>query len=1154
MKFTNVRLVGFKSFVEPTDFEIREGLTGIVGPNGCGKSNLLEALRWVMGATSAKALRGEGMDSVIFSGTSMRPARNWAEVILTLDNSDRSAPAEYNDAETLEVSRRIIRKEEGTQSIYRINAKEVRAKDVQLLFADASTGAHSPAMVRQGQIGELISAKPRDRRRILEEAAGIAGLHSRRHEAELRLRAAETNLARLDDVVAQLAIQLDGLKRQARQASRYKALSAEIRKTEAILWHLRRKAAKAAIDERQTAVSAAATHADQRTQAAAAAATARTEAAAALPKLREAEAEAAARLRHMTVTRDGIDREKAQVLSRRDDLGRRLEQIRADLQREQATIAATGETMTRLQEEEAELAAEAEKSDANGDELKRRLSATETALQEAETKLAEATSMAADLSARRRQFERIVRDETERLTRLEGQLAEIERETAALASSDATREIEALTAAVATAQADTEAGEAAANAADEAVTAAREALEATRGPAGEAERDLKALETEHHTLARVLAVDDGALWPPLIDSVTVDPGFEAALGAAFGEDLDHPAEEGAAIHWREVKRDAADPALPEGARPMSEVVRAPAVLARALEQIGLVEANDGARLQVLLKPGQRLVSKSGDLWRWDGFTAAADAPTAAAKRLEQRNRVAELEREIEAAKDRLEATRTAVADADAAAKTAAEQATAARETWRGAQARLSEATEKRAAAERKASQDTARVSALAEARVRLTHSIEESQAAKAEAVTGLESLAGEDELNNRIERLRAETSTARGGYAEARSAVETHAREAELRASRAERIAAERQRWDERLADGDKHINTLTNRETEIRAEWASLEEVPATLDKKRAVLAREIEGAEANRKAAADALAQGETALAEADRAAKEADEALAGAREAKAREEATLEGLKQRLADLEDSIEEALERPAAQALAVAGLEDDTELPPVDKVEADHERYKRDRDRLGSVNLRAEEEMREIETRHDGLVSERSDLEAAIQRLRGAISGLNKEGRERLLAAFEVVNGHFQTLYTRLFGGGAAELQLTESDDPLEAGLEIIARPPGKRPTTLTLLSGGEQALTATALIFAVFLTNPAPICVLDEVDAPLDDANVERFCDLVQEIARTTETRFLVITHNPITMARMDRLFGVTMAERGVSQLVSVDFGGAMELREAG
>ena len=1151
MKLTRLRIVGFKSFVDPSEIHIEPGLTGIVGPNGCGKSNLVEAVRWVMGESSHKSMRASGMDDVIFSGSANRPSRNSAEVSMVIDNVDRRAPAQFNDDDALEVTRRIERE---AGSAYKINSRDVRARDVQLLFADASTGAHSPAMVRQGQIGELIAAKPRARRKILEEAAGIAGLHSRRHEAELRLRGAEQNLLRLEDVIGQLAIQLDGLRRQARQAARYKVLSADIRKTEAILWNLRHKAAKQAIAERQALVTEAIGTVAAATQAAAASATARTEAAAALPRLRDKEAEAAARLRHMITVREGLDREKAEAEKRRADLNARLDQLGADIEREKATIAATDETLVRLKEEEADLDAEIARAGGNREDLERRLSVTETALKDSEARLSEATSAAADLTARRRQFERSLREAADKIDNRRRQLADVEREAEGLAASDLAREIEALAAAVSQAQATADQAEANANTADQALAAARDAVETRRPAVADIERDLKGLETEHDTLARVLQVDAGALWPPLIDKVTVKPGFEAALGAAFGEDLDHSSEEGAAIHWRDIAIPADDPALPEGATPLSSVVTAPAVLGRALAQIGLVAPDDGPRLQSALKPGQRLVSRSGDLWRWDGLTAAADAPTPAAKRLEQRNRIADLDREIDDARTRLDAARSALAQSETEARAANETASSARQAWRAAQTEVAQTSDRRAAAERKAAQDTARASALEEARTRLTQSITEAEAARKEAETGLSALAGEQDLAERIDTLKAETETARGRYAEARSAVETQAREAEMRASRAKRIAAEKQRWTDRMADGDKHLHTLHDREAKIRAEWAGLETVPATLDRKRAALAEEIDAAEAARKQAADDLATGETGLNDADRTTREADAALANAREAKAREEATLEGLTQRLSDLEEAIVEALDRPAAEALAIAGLDSDADLPDAETLEARHEKLKHDRDRLGTVNLRAEEEMREIGEQHDGLVAERTDLEGAIQRLRQAISGLNREGRERLLGAFDTVNGHFQALFTRLFGGGAAELQLTESDDPLEAGLEIVARPPGKRPTTLTLLSGGEQALTATALIFAVFLTNPAPICVLDEVDAPLDDANVERFCDLVEEIARSTETRFLMITHNPITMARMDRLFGVTMAERGVSQLVSVDFGGAMELREAG
>ena len=414
-------------------------------------------------------------------------------------------------------------------------------------------------------------------------------------------------------------------------------------------------------------------------------------------------------------------------------------------------------------------------------------------------------------------------------------------------------------------------------------------------------------------------------------------------------------------------------------------------------------------------------------------------------------------------------------------------------------------------------------------------------------------IAGEASLQGPIETLKGEVTTARSSFATARAAAETLDRELAMRRSRLDGIEAERQRWRRNIAEAGAQIKRLEERKTAAAEELDSLSNAPGELEKRRARLATDIDKAEGDRKAAADALAVGETALAEADKAVRQADATVAQARETRAREEATLEGQHQRVADIEALIEESLECQPQEALGLAGVEEGVSLPTADKLENDLERLKRDRDRLGSVNLRAEEEMREVEEQHDGLVTERSDLEAALARLREGINDLNREGRQRLLKAFDVVNEHFKRLFVELFGGGQAELKLTESDDPLEAGLEILARPPGKRPTTLTLLSGGEQALTATALIFAVFLTNPAPVCVLDEVDAPLDDANVERFCNMMDEMSCQTDTRFMIITHNPITMARMDRLFGVTMAERGVSQLVSVDIGGALRLREA-
>ena len=429
----------------------------------------------------------------------------------------------------------------------------------------------------------------------------------------------------------------------------------------------------------------------------------------------------------------------------------------------------------------------------------------------------------------------------------------------------------------------------------------------------------------------------------------------------------------------------------------------------------------------------------------------------------------------------------------------------------------------------------------------------EATAARGEAERALAALEPATKVEGQLAAVRGEIEGDRARLAEVRAEAQALAREAELSARRLAAIATDREAWSSRHQGAASQIKTLEARVEEAKSERASLEDAPRAFAEQRQALIDEIESAEAARRAAADRLAEAETKLADADRDARAALEAMGTAREESARAEERFEGGKRRLADVAHEIQEMLEVQPAEVANLAGINPDKPLPEVPDVEANLERLRRDRERLGAVNLRAEEELREVEAQHTSLTTERDDLVEAIKRLRQGIQNLNREARERLLASFEVVNNHFKHLFAQLFGGGTAELQLIEHDDPLEAGLEIVAKPPGKKPATLSLLSGGEQALTALALIFAVFLTNPAPICVLDEVDAPLDDHNIERFCDLLDEMTRSTDTRFVIITHNPITMARMNRLYGVTMAERGVSQLVSVDLEGAVKLREA-
>jgi chromosome segregation protein len=1149
MKLTRLRLIGFKSFVEPTDFVIEPGLTGVVGPNGCGKSNLVEALRWVMGETSFKSMRASGMDDVIFSGSNTRPARNTAEVSMGIDNSERQAPSAFNDDDTLEVSRRIERE---AGSAYRINGREVRARDVQLLFADASTGSRSPALVHQGRIGEIIQAKPEQRRRVLEEAAGISGLHQRRHEAELRLKAAEQNLARLEDVIVQLAAQMDGLKRQARQAVRYRNVAALIRKAEATLFHLRWVAAQTEVKDAEHAKDVSVRVVAERTGQQAQASTHQALAAASLPGLREAEAKAAAALHRLVVARETLEREEQRAKDRMAELDLRLVQLGEDAERERQRASDAEAALERLTAEETTLKAEAQAAATRRSGVDQRLATADAVLGKAEAKFGELTGALADLAAKRNQLQTASRDQAERAARLTREIAEVEAEYAKLAAAGRP-DLAALAKAAEAAQAAVGEAEADAGTAETAHASARQAVEAARGPLTEAERRMQRLETEAKTLSKVLAVETKNMWPPVMDGVTVEKGFEVALGAALGDDLDAPADPTAPMRWMGSAADPADPELPQGAEPLLQRVKAPAELARRLAQIGIVSRAEGPKLAAALKPGQRLVSPEGDLWRWDGFAASAHAPTGAARRLAERSRYADIENEIKVARADAETKHRAADAAQAKADQAATAETEARARMRERQHEADAARDRHNAAEREANRDAARLSALDEAKTRLCGNRDEAVAAQETAERALSGLQPADALERQLTTVRAEIEEQRGNVAEVRAEAQAIAREAELSDRRLQAISAERQAWAQRNDGASAQIATLNKRQEETKAERASLENAPQAFAEQRRAMIGQIEAAEAERRADADRLAEAENALADADRAARAALEAMGTAREDAARAEERFEGAKRRLTDVAHEIREMLEVEPDAVAELAEIKPGAQAPDLLEVEADLERLRRERERLGAVNLRADEELREVETQHTNLTTERDDLVEAIRKLRLGIQSLNREARERLLASFEVVNGHFQRLFTGLFGGGNAELQLIESEDPLEAGLEILAKPPGKKPQTLSLLSGGEQALTALALIFAVFLTNPAPICVLDEVDAPLDDHNVERFCDLLDEMTRSTDTRFVIITHNPITMARMNRLFGVTMAERGVSQLVSVDLETAAKFKEA-
>ncbi len=1508
VRFARLRIAGFKSFAEPVSVDILPGLTGIVGPNGCGKSNVVEALRWTMGESSARSLRGGEMDDLIFAGTAGRPARNLAEVTLTLEEAAGIAPPPFADQPELQISRRI---ERGAGSAYRVNGREMRARDVQTLFADLASGARSSAMVSQGRVSALVNARPEERRSILEEAAGITGLHARRHEAELKLRATEANLARAEDLRLQLEARLSDLDAQSRRARRYREVAAGLREAEAGLLALLHARAREAVEQARAAAAAtdaALTAAAQRAEVATIAEHA---AELALPRPREAEAMARTSLERCRIAAETLASEEQRVARDLVDAQARLSRAQAEAEAAAARLADAEQALAAL---EVELAANQDRHSSLPERQQASLQAHQDAQSELKTASAahaEAVAAESTLRGRTEQLEREHAAATNSLERLSVQLAalqadhdaaaaalpaeteraalqtacdeaasaleqaataadraaearnEIARDAdlAELQATDASRahtaavareaeaarratRIAAELASIASEVAGAEAGhpgesdavdgrqevaaqegrlagllqslaaaEAARIAAQEAHSTARSnaaearalheqasaaaaaagamqarvavqheqivrdttaaeatlvppgqldrsaigiaeieaALEAARATLAAAEQSREAGERENAAAGRQLAsvlaeqarlqaqldglapeadetASESGSWLRLADVMTVPPGLERAIGAVLADGLDAALEPAAPRSWREMQK-GAPVALPPGATPLSGLLDTPAALVLALSHAGLVEEADGAALQVALQPGQALVSRAGSLWRWDGYSdtgslSSGSTAARAARALELRNRLREIGHRLHVVAGEAHSAR---AQAEVAARAVADRVTGARDARirrDEAEAALSAARDEHRALHGQADAARARLDALIPQRDRaqqerheagqalavarsqraalpgldaLEASLDEARLLEAEAVAAesqaresrrqaeLQLEADRRKVSERLARLaesesrlnalrpqhlriaeaeraaREELAAAReslseladpqaGTLAAARlreeartAAALEHALRAERRdvAARFERLQEERSRVNTRLVEQCSRMDALAPRlsalatdrqdaldalarvhaardllpaldaalsvaaeasarleaardleaasreaRLQVTAEGNALEIELARLAtargdwSRRAATAREDRDAASVRlaadQAAHDALAEA-PALAGARRSRQ--DTALGDAMREHRAARQTLDDAEQALLDAQNERRQAdaslmqarearvrLQGRTEQAKAIlAQLLAETPAPPEgtqapddlsDTAEASLRRriarLTHERDEMGPVNLRADIESSEAQVRADTILREREELEAAIARLRGSIGHLNREGRERLLAVFEQVNRHFQSLFARMFNGGRAHLGMVGNDDPLQAGLEIYAQPPGKKLATLSLLSGGEQALTALSLIFAVFRCNPAPVCVLDEVDAPLDDANVERFCALLADMVAETGTRFLVVTHHQLTMAHMDRLYGVTMQERGVSRLLSVDLAAASEMTE--
>ena len=848
MEFKKIQLTGFKSFAEKTNFLIEEGLTGIVGPNGCGKSNIVESLRWCMGETSAKSMRGSGMEDVIFSGTSNKPSKNIAEVSIALTNENKDGPIQYNELGEIEI-RRKIEKDKGSK--FYINNKEVRAKDAQMFFADLSTGAHSPSLISQGRIGALVTAKPADRRAILEEAAGIAGLHVRRHEAELRLSAAENNLKRADELRRQQERQLANLQKQAEEAAKYKSVSEEIKKVEAGLYYLKLKD----IDHE-------------------------------IKLENEINTEAEDQVKEFNSQLENLEKRITDETNKVTPIRERNIENLSKIQRLNLELKSLDEENERIEEE---------------------IKSIKNSLRMIEEDIDREKSIVIDANSNEK-----------RLKEEKGELIEI---------------------------------------------------------------DSKYYETEKLS----------------------------------NQDLDVAKEN--------------------------------------------------------LKREQDKVDRILDTFSSENLK----------KNIEQINKIID---QITAAKNLIN-----------------EQ------------------------------NNSAALKVLDECKENLSYlNIKIKDAEEGDKITVL------NETNEIIKKLQEK-------YADIYSNNQNIKKESVKRNERIQKIDLEIESWKNLLTNSEKMVRELNDRKNKQTLKLNDLEKQPQLQAEKKGQISESLRISEKEQNENETIIVEIDDKILKLSNELKDTKENSIEIRERKASSGATIDGLSKRRSDLLERVSAELNLSEEKLLEFSNLEKEVEFPDVVTQEELLDEKKRQREKLGSVNLRADEETSKYEVEIKKMEKDRQDLVTAIIKLKESISELNQKGRERLLEAFEKVNRKFNEVYTKLFNGGNAKLELVDSDDPLDAGLEMLVSPPGKRLQSITLLSGGEQALTALSLIFAVFLTNPSPICVLDEVDAPLDDANVTRFCNLLTELTKITSTRFIIVTHHALTMSKMDRLYGVTMPEKGISQLVAVD-----------
>ena len=1141
MKFQSVRISGFKSFLEPTEIQMNRGLTGVVGPNGCGKSNIVEAIKWIMGENSARQMRGDGMDDVIFSGTNERPSRNFAEVSIKLDNSEKKAPAIFNHYDEIEITRKIER-EKG--SVYRVNGKQVRARDIQLIFADNGTGARSSGIVGQGRIAQIIDSNPEDRRVILEEAANIKGLHSRRHEAELKLKGASDNLDRLSDIEQTYKEQLIELEKQGRKAARYRSVGERIRKAEATLFFNLMNNAKKEANDLDIQLKNANENVSQGQIKVAEHTKSQLHLANKIPDLKKDEAEKAATLQTLNITKIKLDEEKSSAQNALQNIINQINLINNDIARESEIKEDAKKSLSNLLTEEKNLKEDSENFSTKitkATDLVKKLRSISDA---ADDKLSTITSEIYSIKSDKSDLEKRIKNLKQKIEVTQNQLANFNIE------DDKNRfklDKEKIINLKKLIQEN--------NQLNDGYNVELEKLEKLETRLVEEKNtavfEFNKVNLEFDSLSTLLGRDT-------LDSNTLEKSIgninnlEEAIGSVLGETLlapilsDDQSTENT-TYWRDDFTTISTASLPESVIPIVTKITKSSILDTALKGVGIVDNKEIAfKLQKELTFGQALTTPSGGLWRWDGFVQPQGVQNSYSERLQQIARLRLLQNKLPSLKEKQSLSEKRLEECFNNIKKY-------KDDLANLQVKLSSLISESNELEL---QNTKVESKLLSSEA-LIKELKNTERMSLEELSELEK-----EFNNSLNlpsllaeelKVRNNADQSRNELTDAMAAEQQIKSEESFKSRNLIQLGHQKENWKVREEEAKTRLISLEERLKASQDEKNRLSTLPESFEKKEAELNTKIEEAISNRNIAADQLVKNETSLNDADKLVREAEKAVSTLREEMIKIEALLNLSKAKIQNIEDRVFEKLKIKSTELNKFINTkEEDQPIKSIEILEKTLQRLLNERETLGAVNLRAEDEMNEMLNKIEVMSKERVDLEEAIAKLRSGIFELNKEGRQRLKESFEEVNENFKQLFQKLFGGGNAELRLVGNEDPLQAGLEVLASPPGKKMQLLSLLSGGEQALTAISLIFSVFLCNPAPICILDEVDAPLDDTNVGRFCDLLNQIVDETNTYFMVITHHRLTMAKMDRLFGVTMEQKGISKLVSVDLEQASRIRD--